>query len=76
MNPSDINNPVWKQLVSGQKEVVLNFLAAKILLSRLQLNVKNNSTTPAVAAQELFDLYMKNQQLPSVKKDVSILLGK
>jgi hypothetical protein len=78
MEPSDVNNPVWKRLVLDKIQVNLNFLAAKIMLSRLQILVKRNDSLDILegAKKEIFELYFKNKDLPSVKKDISLLLNK
>lgn len=76
MEAEDVKNPIWKQIVTGQKKVPIGFLAGKILLSRLLIDVKNAPEKAGTAAQELFDLYLKNQQLPSVKRDLTMLLGR
>ena len=78
MEDIDLKNPVWKSLVLKRKQVVLNFLPAKILLSRWQLSITNESKTEEVeqAAKEIFLLYFKSKDLPNAKKDISLLLNK
>ena len=75
MIASDINNPIWKELVLGDKLIKLNFLAANILLSRLKMDIKYDKSKISSSVHELFNLYLNNQQLPSVKKDILNILG-
>lgn len=75
MSPQDANNPVWRQLVTGEKSVTLSFLAAKILLSRLQLKCKQDASTATQGAKDIFEFYLKNQKMPSAQKDLEMLLG-
>lgn len=76
MDQSDFSNPIWGNLIQNKIKVNLNFLAAKILLARYQRtnNVENSTSDFEVARREIFDLYLKNKELPNVKKDIAILL--
>jgi len=78
MEQKDLNNPVWRDLVLNKIQVNLNFLAAKILLSRWQLSLKNAASEDKVekAKREIFDLYFKSKDLPNAKKDICLLLNK
>jgi hypothetical protein len=78
MVESDLKNPVWSNLVFNKTQVNLNFLAGKILLARLQQNLKNDASPAAVekAKKELFELYLKSMNMPSAQKDISLLLKK
>lgn len=78
MEESDFKNAVWNNLVLNKIQVNLNFLAAKILLGRWQVSLKNNYSNEDLekAKREIFDLYMKNKELPNVKKDIALLLKK
>jgi len=78
MEESDLINPIWKKLVLKKKQVNLNFLPAKILLSRLQITLKNESSADVIqqAANEVFRLYLNNKELPNAKKDILLLLNK
>lgn len=78
MDESDFKNPVWRDLVLGAVQVNLNYLAAKIMLSRWQVSIKNtpSAITVETAAREIFNLYLKDKELPSVKKDIALLLKK
>jgi hypothetical protein len=75
MEKEDLYNPVWRELVLGNIQVRLNFLAGNILLSRLKMNLKKNSSEEEVtkAAKDIFELYYKSKDFPSVKKDITAL---
>lgn len=75
MTPSDATNPIWKQLINGQSSAPVTFMAANILLSRLKIEYRHNTSRLDSGARELFELYFKNQQLPSVKRDLPNLIG-
>jgi hypothetical protein len=77
MEEVDIKNPVWMKLVLKKKQVSLNFLPGKILLSRWQLSIKNESSPELViASKEIAELYFKYKELPNAKKDIMMLLNK
>lgn len=77
MDDFDILNPVWKHLVLKKKEVNLTFLPAKILLSRWQLSVKNDSSPELItASQQVAELYYKYKELPNARKDLMLILNK
>jgi len=76
MVDSDLKNPIWRNLVLNKVQVNLNCLAAKILISRWQLALRNDSSEKQIekAILELFELYTKDQNFPNVKKDLALLL--
>lgn len=78
MEENDLANPVWRNLVLKKKQVQLNFLPAKILLSRLQLSIQYDSSGRAVdqSISEIFNLYLKSKDMPNAKKDILLLLNK
>jgi hypothetical protein len=78
MEESDFKNHVWSDLVHNKIQVNLNFLAGKILLARWHIALKNNNSFAEAekAKKEVFELYFKNKELPSVKKDIMLLLKK
>ncbi len=77
MEKEDIYNPVWRDLVLGELQVKLEFLAGNILLSRLKINLQKNASEEEVkkAAKEIFELYYKCKDFPSVKKDKAMLFA-
>ncbi len=78
MDESDIKKPIWKMLVLKKKTVALNYLPAKILLSRYQLAIKDESYVAEIekATNELFQLYLRSVDLPNARKDIKLLLNK
>ena len=78
MEESDFRNLVWNDLVLNKIQVNLNFLAAKILLARWQMALKKDNSSQEVekAKREIFEMYLKNKELPSAKKDIMLLLKK
>jgi len=78
MEESDIINPVWRNLLLKKVAVSLNFLPAKILLSRWHLTLSNNELQGNIeeGIKDLFQMYFKNKELPNAKKDIFLLLKK
>ncbi|HRE27959.1 MAG TPA: hypothetical protein PK954_15065 [Anaerolineales bacterium] len=73
--PSD---PRWRTyLLEGTSRPPLNFLALKIFLGRTEVTLKASPSENAVfqAIQQFRELLDKNQNLPSVQKDVAALFG-
>jgi hypothetical protein len=67
----------WKDVVSGKARYQLEFLAAKILLGRLMLKVKNDPspTMMNTCVQELHNLFAQNADLPNVQNDLKQIFG-
>jgi hypothetical protein len=65
------NNPVWKELISGQKNVTFTFLATKLLLFRLQMETRKNPGIMDKSITELRDLFQKHVNLESVQRDLA-----
>jgi hypothetical protein len=67
----------WRDIVSGKTRYQLEFLAAKILLGRLTLRVKNDPSPTMIyaCAQELHNLFAENADLPNVQNDLKQILG-
>lgn len=76
MNETDIKNPVWKMLMLKKKVIALNYLPAKILLSRYQMKIKDESDTTEIekGVNELFQLYLRSIDLPNARKDIVLIL--
>ena len=68
----------WKKIVTGEEEVDLKFLAAKILLSRLKLQTRLIPEPALVdkGAVEFRGLYTKRGYLPDAKLDIGRFFGK
>ena len=71
------NDPIWEKLVSGEVQINLKYLAAKIALSHLQLKLRigKNGYTKEKAALELYQVYKNGENLPAVKIDIQTLLN-
>jgi hypothetical protein len=68
-------HPVWSQLVTGERAVELDFLAAKMLIVRLRMKLREQPRAVGTLARELHSLYVQNAQLPSAQRDVAKLQG-
>lgn len=77
MNVPSAENVVWTDIVTGKVKYPLEFLAAKIMLGRLILKVKNDpSGSMAVkCSQDLHNLYAQNADLPCVQRDLQKIFG-
>lgn len=74
----DPSHFIWRDLVTGKKSYQFQFLAAKLLLSRIQIQLRNRHSETLVqhSMQELHDLLQKNKNVPSARKDIENLFGK
>ncbi|NCC50716.1 MAG: hypothetical protein EOM20_05810 [Spartobacteria bacterium] len=63
----------WKDVVTCRVRHDFEFLAAKIFMGRIILQLQDDSSPEAVArmASELRELFVKNIQLPLVQRDVN-----
>ncbi|MBI5303929.1 MAG: hypothetical protein HY868_17465 [Chloroflexi bacterium] len=77
MDVPSVQNSVWNDIVSGKVKYQLDFLAAKIMLGRLMLRVKNDSSHNMIekCGQELHNLYAQNADLPCVQRDLTKIFG-
>ncbi len=76
MDPSSVPDDVWTKLVSTDIEIKLEFLATKILLTRLRRDVRINPS-PACSercARELRSLFAKYWYLPKVRNDLKKIM--
>lgn len=64
------NNPVWADIISGQKSVGFEFLALKIFLMTAKTKLKNDPAILPQLVNDLYELFEKNQHLPAVQKDL------
>ncbi len=67
------DHPVWRDLITGQKNAQLSFLAAKIMIARLRLGHQANPASLSSSSAELWAIYANNSQLASVQKDLTSL---
>ncbi len=77
MDVPSAENLVWHDIVTGKVKYPLEFLAAKIMLGRLLLKVKNDSSPSMIAqcGQQLYNLYAQNADLPCVQRDLEKIFG-
>lgn len=68
-------DPVWRSVVTGKSKYALDFLAAKIMLGRLALQIQKDPSAENIAecARTLRDVYAENTNLPSVQKDLDLM---
>ena len=73
-----ITDKIWIQLLLNDKKFDFEFLAIKILLTRLKLTVKLNPDPDIIneCAAELRQLFVKTESLPTVKKDILKMIHK
>lgn len=64
---------IWSDIICGTKVINFEFLAVKIFIGTAQRNYKNNPDSVQKSALELFQLFEKNQNLPTVQKDITKL---
>lgn len=62
---------IWSEIIMGTKVINFDFLAVKIFLGTAQRLVKKDPGSLEKSAQELFELFDKNQTLPTVQKDIA-----
>ncbi len=72
-----INDHALKSILTGKSNPQFNFLALKILITRLKISA---SQDPQLAnfinyKKEVVQLLQSNANLPSVQKDVKIMMG-
>ncbi len=72
-----IPDQALKSILTGKANPQFNFLALKILLTRLKMSIKKDPQLSGYYTykREIVDLLAKNQNLPSVQKDVQIIKG-
>ena len=68
------SSPVWRKMISGEIKVPLKYLAGKIALSHLQLQVKIGRCTEEKSAYEMYMIYLKGEINPIVQADIETLL--
>lgn len=68
-----LQHPIWKFLLTGEKQIPLHFLAAKMMLGRAKNEIKKHPTMTFRLTSELHGLFLKNINLPSVQRDLEQL---
>jgi hypothetical protein len=71
------SDSVWKDLLLKRKSFDFDFLALKMLLGRLIMDVEQDPSQDNLekCAAQLYDLMAKNENLPSAKRDIQRILG-
>ncbi|MCK6599765.1 MAG: hypothetical protein L6Q37_15470 [Bdellovibrionaceae bacterium] len=67
------SSKIWTDIINGSKNIEFEFLAIKIFLGTAQRNFKNDPGSLQKSALELYQLFEKNQNLPTAQKDISKL---
>jgi signal transduction histidine kinase len=67
---------IWADIVSGKKVFAFEFLVVKIFLGYAQFKLKNDPASLPQLADELYNIFEKNEKLPSAEKDLQKLQPK
>jgi hypothetical protein len=69
-------SPIWRKLVSGEKECDFEFLATKIFIGRARVVLlrDNSPQTVESLATGLRNIFHKNQSHPAVERDIAKLV--
>ena len=68
----------WQSLILGLEHIKFEFFPVKLLLARLQLQVKRDPSAESVekCSMELRKLFVKNQHIPKAKRDLDRIFKK
>ncbi len=68
---------IWKDLLLRNRTFDFDFLALKLLLGKLSMDVEHDPSPANIlhCAELLHDLLEKNANLPSAKRDIQKLCG-
>ena len=69
--------PVWKDIITGEVNIDFEFFPARLLQGTLVRSFQKDPSSEKLAkcAQELRDLFLQNQDLPSAARDLKKVLG-
>ena len=67
------NSKIWENLITGEVQIEFNFLALKIFLGSANRLYKLSPSSLGPSVKNLYKLFEKNQQLPTLKKDIILL---
>ncbi len=72
-----IDDPIWEDLVTKNKKIILGTLGAKVLLMRQQVKIINSENTDIKreSAIEFRNYFVRNANLPKVKKDLNAIIA-
>lgn len=70
------SDPIWSKIIQNEGDVALNSLATKMLLTRVRLLVKTDSSPAKMqeAVDIAYDFFVKNEAV--VKADIDLLFKK
>ncbi|NLF49542.1 MAG: hypothetical protein GX577_00250 [Leptolinea sp.] len=68
---------IWKDLLLMKKSYDFDFLALKMLLGRLTMDIEHDPSPENLAkcAEQLHGLLAQNANLPTAKRDLEKILG-
>lgn len=77
MKLPDLSDPKWEKVISGVEVPAVEFLATKVLLSKLTLEYKKDSSPAKTqnSVQELRAFFEKNFNLLKVQADLKKIFG-
>jgi hypothetical protein len=77
MDYVNIPDKVWTDLLTEKIKPQFQSLALKVLLSRLIIEIKTTKTNDVTGkcVKELKEFLMKNSQLPSLQKDLQMIVS-
>jgi hypothetical protein len=78
MNVPPISHPSWNKIITEPNGYRFEFLATKLLLGYLSLQVKRDPSPQTIqrCAQEFHDIFVRNVDLTSVQRDLTMIFGK
>lgn len=77
MNVPPDFHPKWRDIVSGKVKFEFEFLAAKILLGTMTRTLAKDPTPTRLekCTGEFRELFAKNTEIPSVRRDLERIFG-
>lgn len=69
------SSAIWAELITGKKKVSFESITVRTVLGFAQLEYKRNPSVLALLASSLYILFEKNQNVPSVSKDLEKMLS-
>ncbi len=70
-----LSDEIWKKVLIGETVVDFEFLAVKLLLSRLQLKLRRDPSQLEQLKGEFRNIFVQKAHLPATQKDLSKLTG-
>ena len=78
MDIMQIPTKIWTDVITGKIDCEYEFLALKILISRINFAVKQDASPEAIQkyADELRDLFINSSNIPNSQMDLQKILDK